>query len=173
MTQPRVRISRRGFFKASAAAAAFAIVPRHVLGAGETPPSETLGGALIGCGGRGPGTFGGLGPNVKRLASCDVKFLGRADDKEVYSDFRRVLDRKDIDVVAIATPPHWHALITIAAMEAGKDVLCEKPLTRVIAEGRAVVEAERRYGRVFQIGTFGRFETAATSSPTRSCGAAC
>ena len=60
-------------------------------------------------------------------------------------------------MVAIATHPGWHALVSIAAMEAGKDVLCEKPLTRFIAEGRAVVEAERRYRRVFQIGTFGRF----------------
>jgi hypothetical protein len=68
-----------------------------------------------------------------------------------------VLERKDIDLVAIATPPHWHALISIAAMEAGKDVLCEKPMTRFIAEGRAVAEAEKRYGRIFQIGTFGRF----------------
>ena len=62
-----------------------------------------------------------------------------------------VLERNDIDVVAIATPPHWHALISIAAMEAGKDVLCEKPMTRFIAEGRAVVEASKRTGRVFQI----------------------
>ena len=60
-------------------------------------------------------------------------------------------------MVAIATPPHWHALISIAAMEAGKDVLCEKPMTRFIAEGRAVAEAEKRYGRIFQVGTFGRF----------------
>jgi len=68
-----------------------------------------------------------------------------------------VMERKDIDVVAIATPPHWHALISIAAMEAGKDVLCEKPMTRFIAEGRAVAEAEKRYNRIFQVGTYGRF----------------
>jgi myo-inositol 2-dehydrogenase/D-chiro-inositol 1-dehydrogenase len=88
---------------------------------------------------------------------CDVKFLGEADNKTRYTDFRRVLERKDIDVVAIATPPHWHALISIAAMQAGKDVLCEKPLTRTIAEGRAVVEAEKRYGRIVQVGTYGRY----------------
>jgi hypothetical protein len=86
-----------------------------------------------------------------------VKFVKHADNKKVYTDFRRVLERKDIDVVAIATPPHWHALISIAAMEAGKDVLCEKPMTRFIAEGRAVAEAEKRYNRIFQIGTYGRF----------------
>ncbi len=60
-------------------------------------------------------------------------------------------------MVAIATHPGWHALISIAAMEAGKDVLCEKPMCRFIAEGRAVAEAEKRFGRIFQIGTYGRF----------------
>ena len=159
MAKRKRKISRRGFLKGSvAAAAAFTIVPRHVLGGpGHTPPSDKFGGALIGCGGQGGGTFRGLGPNVEQLALCDVKWLGRADNKKRYTDFRRVLERKDIDVVAIATPPHWHALITIAAMEAGKDVLCEKPMTRFVAEGRAVVNAERRYGRIFQVGTYGRF----------------
>jgi len=134
-------------------------VPRHVLGGpNNTPPSETFGGALIGCGGRGNGTFDAMGLEAKKLAICDVKFVGRDDNKTVYTDFRRVLERKDIDVVAIATPPHWHALISIAAMEAGKDVLCEKPMTRFIAEGRAVAEAEKRYKRIFQVGTFGRFD---------------
>jgi len=164
MTDGRLKVTRRRFLKGSAAAAAFTIVPRHVLGgAGHTPPSDTFGGALIGCGGRGGGTFGDLSRihklNVRRLASCDVKWVGRADNKTVYTDFRRVLERKDIDIVAIATPPHWHALISIAAMEAGKDVLCEKPMTRFIAEGRAVVESARRYGRIFQIGTYRRFGT--------------
>ena len=139
-----------------AAAATLAIVPRRALGGAEVP-SDSLGGALIGCGGRGGGTYGNLGKNTRRLASCDVKFKGKADNKTTYTDFRRVLDRKDIDAVAIATPPHWHALISIAAMQSGKDVLCEKPLTRFIAEGRAVVEAERRYGRIIQVGTFGRY----------------
>ena len=160
MNSQRTRISRRHFLKGSAAAiSAFTLVPRHVLGgAGQTPPSESVGAALIGCGGRGPGTFNELRDlNPVRLASCDVRYLDRADNKTTYTDFRRVLERKDIDVVAIATPPHWHALISIAAMEAGKDVLCEKPMTRVIAEGRAVAQAEKRYGRIFQVGTFGRF----------------
>lgn len=151
--------TRRAFLKGSAAAVtALAVVPRHVLGAGETPPSETVGAALIGCGGRGNGTYNNMkGLNPVRLASCDVRWLDRADNKKTYTDFRRVVERKDIDVVAIATPPHWHALISIAAMECGKDVMCEKPMTRFLAEGRAVVEAAERYGRIFQIGTFGRF----------------
>ncbi len=151
-------VTRRQLLKGSAAVAAFTIVPRRVLGgAGNTPPSETFGAALIGCGGRGNGTFEGLGPGVEKRAICDVRFVGKVDNKMVYTDFRRVLERKDIDLVAIATPPHWHALISIAAMEAGKDVLCEKPMTRFIAEGRAVVEAAKRYKRIFQIGTYGRF----------------
>jgi hypothetical protein len=158
MTKSKSGVTRRQFVKSSAAGvAAFTIVPRHVLGQGETPPSEELGGALIGCGGRGRGTFGGLGPGVRMLAQCDVRFVGKADNETIYTDYRRVLERKDIDVVAIATHPGWHALVSIAAMEAGKDVLCEKPMTRFIAEGRAVVEAEKRYGRIFQIGTYGRF----------------
>lgn len=158
MKRTRHGMSRRRFLEGSAAAAALTVVPRNVLGGpGQTPPSETFGGALIGCGGRGPGTFQGLGPGVKKLAQCDVRFKDRADNKTIYIDFRQVLERKDIDVVAIATPPHWHALISIAAMEAGKDVLCEKPATRTIAEGRAVVEAEKRFGRIYQVGTYGRF----------------
>jgi len=163
-------VTRRGFLATSAAAAgALAVVPRHVLGGrGQVPPSETFGAALIGCGGRGGGTFRDLkgkhGLPTRALAVCDVdrsrleqalKWAGPSC--EGYKDFRRVVERKDIEVVAIATPPHWHALISIACMEAGKDVVCEKPMTRFIAEGRAVVEAERRYGRVFQVGTYGRF----------------
>jgi len=157
------RLTRREFLKGSlGAAAAFTIVPRHVLGGpGDTPPSDTFGGALIGSGGRGPGTFSDLNRthklDVKMLARCDVRFADRADNKTIYTDYRRVVERKDIDIVAIGTHPGWHALVSIAAMEAGKDVLCEKPMTRFIAEGRAVVEAEKRYGRIFQIGTYGRF----------------
>jgi len=153
-------LSRRQWLKASATAAGVMIVPPSVLGAPDhVPPSETLGGALIGCGGRGPGTYKEMTKelNVEQLARCDVKFRKTADQKTTYVDFRYVLDRKDIDIVAIATPPHWHALISIAAAEAGKDVLCEKPMTRTIAEGRAVANAFKRYNRVFQIGTFGRF----------------
>ncbi|MGD0897945.1 MAG: Gfo/Idh/MocA family oxidoreductase [Thermoguttaceae bacterium] len=145
-------ISRRHFLQGAAAGvAAVTIVPRNVLGQGKTPPSEEFGGALIGCGGRGGGTFGCLGPGVKMLAKCDVKFKDTADDKTIYTDFRKLLERKDIHVVAIATHPGWHALISIAAMEAGKDVVCEKPMCRFIAEGRAVWEAQNRFGRIFQI----------------------
>src|SRR5262245_15730010 len=155
------RVSRRDFLKtAGVVGAGPLIVPRHVLGgSGFVAPSDTFGGAPIGCGGRGNGTYADMCRNleVRQLAKCDVRFLDRADNQEVYTDFRRVLDRKDIDLVAIATPPHWHALISVTAMESGKDVMCEKPLTRSIGEGRAVVNAAKRYGRVLQVCTFGRF----------------
>jgi myo-inositol 2-dehydrogenase / D-chiro-inositol 1-dehydrogenase len=161
-------ITRRRFVQqALTAGAAFTIVPRHVLGGdGMIPPSETLGAAVIGCGGRSSGTYEELANSLKasgfgvtKLAECDVQWVGRpnTDNKTRYTDFRRVIERKDIDVVAIATPPHWHPLISIAAMEAGKDVLCEKPMGRFIAEGRAVADTAKRYNRIFQIGTFGRF----------------
>lgn len=152
-TRKDPQLSRRKFVAGSVAGVtAPMIVPRHVLGGrGQTPPSETLGGALIGCGGRGKGTFGCLGKGVRMLAQCDVKFKNKADNKTIYTDFRRVLERDDIDVVAIATHPGWHALISIAAMEAGKDVICEKPMCRFISEGRAVADTEKRYGQVFQL----------------------
>jgi len=159
------RMSRRGFL---AGAAAASVVPRHVLGGVYTPPSETFLVGLVGCGGQGGedvrNYIGGAGGHYKIIACCDVdaRRLARAIQKfgpgaEGYTDFRRLVERDDLDVVSVATPPHWHALITIAAMQAGKDVLCEKPMTKFIAEGRAVVSAARRYGRVFQIGTSGRF----------------
>ncbi|MFP6658437.1 MAG: hypothetical protein VB853_09675, partial [Pirellulales bacterium] len=109
-------VSRRTFVAgATAGIAAPMIVAPHVLGGpNKTPPSEEFGGALIGCGGRGRGTFGCLGKGVRMLAQCDVKFKDRADNKTFYTDFRRVLERDDIDVVAIATHPGWHALISIA-----------------------------------------------------------
>lgn len=161
MTKVGGLVHRRTFLKtAGIAGVGPLILPRHILGGpGEVAPSDTFGAALIGCGGRGRGTFSDMskGLNIQMLAQCDVRFLDKADDKTIYTDFRRVLDRKDIDLVAIATPPHWHALISVAAMESGKDVMCEKPLTRSIGEGRAVVNAAKRYGRILQVCTFGRF----------------
>jgi hypothetical protein len=168
MTHKRT-ISRRAFVRSAATTvAAFYIVPRHVLGGpGHTPPSEVITRAVIGTGGQG---LAHVVENVEgkppvTLAVCDVdrqhleaglKKAGRSC--EGYADFRRVLDRQDIDTVHIATPPHWHALIAVAAAQAGKDVLGEKPTTRTIGEGRALVEAIRRYGRVYQVNTHSRFE---------------
>jgi len=174
MKERQFGVSRRRFLKGSAAGvAAWTLVPRHVLGQGQTSPSDQLGAALIGCGGRGPGTLKGLGEGVRMVAGCDAdrsraeRLAGRfPEEVAVYTDFRQLLERNDVDVVAIATHPGWHALVSIAAMEAGKDVLCEKPMTRFIAEGRAVVEAEKRFGRIFQIGTYGRFGASRDSRRT-------
>jgi myo-inositol 2-dehydrogenase / D-chiro-inositol 1-dehydrogenase len=140
------------------------IVPRHVLGGpGYTPPSEKFTKAHIGVGGRGNALMGEKDPMVLAVCDVDEKHLAytltRATPQcKGYRDYREVLDRKDIDAVVIATPPHWHALISIHAAQAGKDIYCEKPMTRFIHEGRAVVDAVKRYGRVFQIGTDGRFK---------------
>ncbi|MFP4499739.1 MAG: Gfo/Idh/MocA family oxidoreductase [Candidatus Hydrogenedentota bacterium] len=157
-------VSRRGFIKqAAASAGAFMIVPRHVIGgAGFTAPSETITRAVIGVGGMGRGH---LGYNIgKLLAVCDVDTnhlkiaLGQVDkDVKGYTDFREVLAREDIDVVHVPTPPHWHALISVAAAEAGKDIWCEKPMTRTIGEGKKVVEAVQRHGRIFRLNTWFRF----------------
>ncbi|MBP1660092.1 MAG: iolG 1, partial [Candidatus Aminicenantes bacterium] len=158
------QISRRRFIRSGAAAAvSLAIVPRRVLGGqGYLAPSDTLTKAVIGVGGMGQGHLGYPGSVLR--AVCDVDRGHLASALEIagpgvsgYSDFREVLARPDIDIVHIATPPHWHGLIAIAAAEAGKDVWCEKPLTRTIAEGRAVVDAVRRTGRIFRINTWFRF----------------
>jgi len=159
------RITRRAFLQRSAAAAAvFSIVPRRVLGGpGYTPPSAQLTKAVIGVGGMGMGHLD-LGDS-KLLAVCDVDadHLQHALDKggpgvKGYRDFREVLARPDIDIVHIPTPPHWHALISVAAAEAGKDIWCEKPMARTIGESRRVRDAVRRQGRIFRLNTWFRFE---------------
>jgi predicted dehydrogenase len=121
--------------------------------------SLTLG--FIGVGGMGTGLlniFKNM-PDVKVAALCDVyePHLSRAKQAvggkaDTYVDFRRVLDRKDIDAVVIATPDHWHAIPAIMACQAGKDVYCEKPLAYRISESRAMVEAANKYKRVTQMG---------------------
>ena len=157
-------ISRRQFIRTGAAAAvSLTIVPRRVLGGpGYLAPSDTLTKAVVGVGGMGRGHLGYEGSVLR--AVCDVDRAHLASALEIagpgvagYTDFREVLARPDIDIVHIATPPHWHALIAIAAAEAGKDVWCEKPMTRTIGEGRAVVDAVRRTGRFFRINTWFRF----------------
>lgn len=104
-------------------------------------------------------------PDVEIAAVCDVDETHRVatlrrlqemrpDTKaEAVEDFRRLLDRSDLDVITCATPDHWHALVSILAMQAGKDVYSEKPLSHTYAEGQAMVNTCRRYGRVFQLGT--------------------
>ena len=116
----------------------------------------------IGLGGRGKYELSVCyrNPGVRIAAVCDVyrplvdgavAMLGGKVDG--YQDFRRILERKDIDAVFVSTPDHWHAIATILACQAGKDVYCEKPLTHTILEGRRMVEAARKYGRVVQTGS--------------------
>ena len=166
------KFTRRTFLKTSVATlATLTIVPRHVLGgAGFTPPSEVLTRAVIGTGGMGMGHVTGINTACKLLAVCDVdeKHLQTAlktvaskpggGDVKGYHDFREVLARKDIDIVHVPTPPHWHALISIAAAKAGKDIWCEKPMSRTIAEGEAVKAAMAKYKRIFRLNTWFRFQ---------------
>lgn len=165
--KPQLLITRRDFLKTSMATlATFNLVPRQVLGgAGVTPPSETLTKAVIGVGGMGQGHLKSINPQSRLLAVCDVdenhlkaalKIAG--EGVKAYKDFREVLARKDIDIVHIPTPPHWHGLISVAAAEAGKDIWCEKPMTRTIGEGEAVVAAVAKHGRIFRLNTWFRFE---------------
>ncbi len=157
--------NRRNFIKKSlTASAAFTIVPRYVLGGnGYTAPSDQLTKAVIGVGGMGRAHL--RYPGAKLLAVCDVdeNHLKRAlalsgPEVKGYKDFREVLERSDIDIVHIPTPPHWHALISIAAAKAGKDIWCEKPMTRTIYEGQKVVEAVQKNGRIFRLNTWFRFQ---------------
>ncbi len=158
-------ISRRALLRAGVGAATFSIVPRHVLGGkAYAAPSEQPTKAVVGVGGMGTGHLGYRGARL--VAVCDVDrgrlkaALGRVE-KGVrgYHDFREVLEQPDVDIVHIATPPHWHGLISIAAAEAGKDVWCEKPMTRTIGEGQAVIDAVQRHGRMFRLNTWFRFRS--------------
>ncbi len=163
----RQAFSRRNFLKTGVATfATISIVPRHVLGGpGHTPPSEILTRAVIGTGGMGMGHVNSINTECKLLAVCDVDavHLARAveaggPDVKGYKDFREVLSRKDIDIVHIPTPPHWHAIMAIEAAKAGKDIWCEKPMTRTIGEGEAVVRAVAEHERIFRLNTWFRFE---------------
>ena len=160
--------TRRHFLQTTIASlATVSIVPRHVLGGqGFTPPSEILTRAVIGTGGMGMGHVKSINTACKLLAVCDVDgghlkaaLAGAGPDVKGYKDFREVLERKDIDIVHVPTPPHWHALISIAAAKAGKDIWCEKPLSRTIAEGEAVKAAVAKYTRIFRLNTWFRFDS--------------
>ncbi len=159
-------LTRRKFLKKTlAVSAGFTIVPRFVLGGTDfTAPSDEPTKAVIGVGGMGRGHL--QYPGAKLLAVCDVdeNHLKRALEIAGpgvlgYKDFRHVLERKDIDIVHIPTPPHWHAPISVAAAEAGKDIWCEKPMTRTIGEGQKVIEAVQKNGRIFRINTWFRFRS--------------
>jgi predicted dehydrogenase len=125
-------------------------------------PNDRIRIATIGFGGMGMGDtkYALSVPGVELAAVCDIYDDRRKRAREVHGDqvfttrdYREVLARKDIDSVIIATPDHWHAAISIAAMEAGKDVYCEKPMVQRVEDGKAVVEAQLRTGRIFQVGS--------------------
>ncbi|MCK5801668.1 MAG: Gfo/Idh/MocA family oxidoreductase [Lentisphaeria bacterium] len=154
-------VSRRSFLKRSAlVGAAFQILPSHLVFGGPKAPSNIITRAVVGTGGMG---MGHVTQYPQTLAVCDVdqKHLANAVKKAGgqvagYGDWREVLERDDIDTIHVPTPPHWHALISLAAAQAGKDVYSEKPATHSIAEGKALVETIERYGTVYQVNTWGR-----------------
>lgn len=168
--------------KATAAGiAAPYIVSASALGRGIwKPASERITVGFIGIGNMGGAHLGGFldDPELQLVAACDVDASRRAataaaadnkyaDQRQAgtykscaqYNEFERMLERSDIDAVLVAAPDHWHALMAIAAMKAGKDVYCEKPLCLTVREGWAMVAAARRYGRVLQTGSQQRSES--------------
>ena len=157
MTQ-KPRTTRRSFLKTTSAAMLTAplYIPSTVFGA-----NERIHTGHIGVGGQGRGNLGRFMKHA--IAVCDVdkgnaaKAKGMVEGKngkcDVYYDYREMLERKDIDAVVISTPDHWHALTTIHACQAGKDVYVEKPLTLTIGEGRRMVEVARKHKRIVQTGS--------------------
>jgi predicted dehydrogenase len=143
--------------RATLAASAGALAGGRVLGA-----NERVNVGIIGCGGRGKllTELARKLPEVEVVAACDVYERQTANASQwagprcrAFGDFRRLLELKEVDAVFVATPDHWHAIQTILACQAGKDVFVEKPLAHTIREGRAMVEAARRHRRVVQTGT--------------------
>jgi len=166
-TLTRRRFLRQGIMAASAVALPY-YVPASALGRGGTvSPGERIVMGGIGMGGRGSYDLGWMlnESDVQWVAVCDVLKSRRQaaknmvdskyDNKDcaVYGDLRKFLnERTDVDAVLIATGDRWHALASIMAMRAGKDVYCEKPACLTMAQGKMVVETARRYGRVYQTG---------------------
>jgi predicted dehydrogenase len=180
MTSPRHGISRRAFVSSAAAAAVPLILPRSALGDDKKPGANgrlTLG--FIGMGYQMGGHLNYfLGQKETQvLAVCEVDKTRREHAKKTvedrygkeqksgqykgcaaYVDFRELVGRKDIDAVVIATPDHWHAIPALEALAAGKDIYCEKPLTLTIHEAKALIDATRKFDRVFQTGSQQRSE---------------
>ncbi len=163
-------VTRRECLKRSGAAAVGVGLSTLPLGArafaqgqgSPTPANDKIVVGIIGLGGRGKGHVKSFSsyPDVEIGAVCDVfedhlkqGIQMAGDSAKGYSDFRKLLEQKDIDAVVVATPPHWHPLISIYACQAGKDVYCEKPMFLYPAEGRAMAKAARDNKRVTQVGT--------------------
>ena len=159
--------SRRRFLSKAAAATAPLVVAPSVLGIGKgVAPNSKIQLACIGVGGQGTGNMRAFlqDERVRVAAVCDVDrghreralALAKLNPKDGYNDFREILAREDIDAVMIATPDHWHSLVTVAAARAGKDIFCEKPLAASIGEGRFVSDVVGKEKRVLQCGTWRR-----------------
>ena len=162
------KVSRRDFIGRVSGATALA-VSAPLIKSNAEESNETLNVAVAGLRSRGREHYRQFCriPNVRVIAVCDVdeRFFPKAVQEieelsgrrpKTVVDFRDLLDDKDIDAVAIATPDHWHALMTVWACQAGKDVYVEKPVSFTINEGRAMVQAARKYNRVVQVGTQSR-----------------
>jgi predicted dehydrogenase len=164
-------IDRRSFLKKSSAATAGAFVSSPLMNQAswKKSPNDTINVAVIGIRSRGRDHYRALVkiPNVKIATLCDIdqrllpEAVAEVEELTGYrpataTEYRKVLDDQNIDVVSIATPNHWHALQTIWACQAGKDVYVEKPVSHTLLEGRKMVEAARKYNRVVQTGTQAR-----------------
>jgi len=155
--------SRRQFLQSTAAVvAAPYIVPASALGRGQAPPpSDRISLGIIGVNGMGRSNLGNCAkyPDVEVTAVCDVwdkrvdAALAAYPSARGYRDYRELLARDDLDGVIIASPPHWHTLMAIHAVEAGKDIYLQKPMTLYPDETLAVRNAVRRHGRICQVGT--------------------
>ncbi|MCZ7637828.1 MAG: Gfo/Idh/MocA family oxidoreductase [Verrucomicrobia bacterium] len=159
-------LTRRGFLQQSGALATLPVLGGLLApAASRAAASEKVRVGLIGCGGMGKGDLSTffLNPEVECPVVCDpddhqcasaatLVEEKRGKRPDTVKDFRRVVERADVDAVIVATPDHWHALPTVMACQAGKDVYVEKPLALTIAEGRAMIEAAKRHGRVCQMG---------------------
>lgn len=157
-------INRRTFTKTSAAAA-LAFSTTKTATANTVTANERIRVGFSGVGNRGNQVLDAFReqPDVEIVAICDVdqSHLNKTNDRldkkvDTYHDFRKLIDRQDIDAIVVATPDHWHALQTIYACNSGKDVYVEKPLSITVHEGRKMVEAARRNKRVVQVGTHRR-----------------
>ena len=163
----QINQNRRNFLKTAAVGiAAFTIVPRRVLGGtGFLAPSDELTKAIIGVGGMGRGHISYPGARLTAICDVDKNHINAALQQKncpagvkTFHDYREILLDPSIDIVHIATPPHWHGIMSVDAAKAGKDVWCEKPMTRTIGEGIRVKEAMQTHGRIFRLNTWFRFD---------------
>jgi len=169
-------MKRRSFIKKSVVASStFSIVPSHVMGFSGVAPNDKIQLGFIGVGKQGRGLMTNFvnydNAAVVAVSDIDIKkmiYFTETFQKQLVrkkkasqqlneiKSYRELLGRKDIDAVVIASPDHWHAQMAVDAAKAGKDIYCEKPLSSSVAEGRAMVDAARKYQRVFQTGSMQR-----------------